>query len=761
MSGIASREVSRTIVSVENPIKVKRKSKITKISRSICNLSLKKNENKDKLSTNKEGEEKEEEGKKKEEKEENEGEKQAHRWTYPPDRKYHYEYLHEKVEDKKYECMMILEYVKGKPVRTALSSMPADSDKQIASLFEQLGLVTICDLLLRNDDRLALPQLGGWWKSNGNPGNILVTSTGAVISIDHFLDPPTKVPKVPVTDDEIKKFILALANITASDISEAQVPEFYKNGEVDVEHCQEKLCGIPTLLQCLLVQRDDSDNCIPGSGLLPRGHLNRRCVVARTRDVLRGVIKGITIVANWPTLWDGPTKKKKKEEEEEEETDEANPLTEPGFWKCVDRWELEWNYHHSDATAEQFAQLQSPDPMRGSLQKIKQIAEYIHNKVYPDVLRNSSWDMHSILGELLAAQMQKPTASLPFQLPLPIGDTRVWERPINEWQLGTLQMSTICRNPCEGLKELQLQLQLLDNFLLGKDVPEDSTVSSYKGAGWHRRVHSDLIEWIKNSELSDTLKCFLCAPPPAAGGATVLKEPFSSNVALLRSTVRRMMESDLFHVESENPTSGFLLSMGRGPSKETYYLTDLSSGTCFPMGHLSPRERVTLNPKEIEGLPDAATDFCFAYPPPGASIEVTGRTAMNDFLTLGGFVYFNQSGDVCEIKPVGLGCKGIHFQPMERLVCPQLRQYLEEEKRLQPVTTRYSHPFANRFRMHHCWIRPGEDFSPHLARSQTRWPHGAFAFFFDEDYNRDCYFPLINPFPSPFVPWATGSGDIA
>ncbi len=194
----------------------------------------------------------------------------------------------------------------------------------------------------------------------------------------------------------------------------------------------------------------------------------------------------------------------------------------------------------------------------------------------------------------------------------------------------------------------------------------------------------------------------------------------------------------------DSPIGGtFTINVRASPFKQLHCPSSVSTVT----GHLSLRHPVTLAVSDMAAaqIPRTATSFAFAYPLEGVWHEVD-KSELNlldpyhAFAAIGGFVYWDEHGAVCGVNALSDG-PGLHLIGPYRLGLNSgaLRAGLllgeGEGRRAQPVTIKKLVACGVRA---FCWISPSEAFDD---VDGSRWPHGAFVYFFDQP-ECDCLFAV-------------------
>ena len=187
------------------------------------------------------------------------------------------------------------------------------------------------------------------------------------------------------------------------------------------------------------------------------------------------------------------------------------------------------------------------------------------------------------------------------------------------------------------------------------------------------------------------------------------------------------------------------------------------------IGILSPKTEVTLtDDRQHANINADAKSFAFVYPAnnqdrahgrtsPALSRSATPRTIARHAYTqdvsnlkkLGGFVYFDQTGRVCQVSCLTMG-PGLHFarEMLSARGKNTVRTSLQASGRLQAATLDSLLACGvKRF----CWVGPCEQMEG-IDEEQAKklWPHGAFVYCYaDEDSEYDCLFRVLGPGERP------------
>jgi len=180
-------------------------------------------------------------------------------------------------------------------------------------------------------------------------------------------------------------------------------------------------------------------------------------------------------------------------------------------------------------------------------------------------------------------------------------------------------------------------------------------------------------------------------------------------------------------------------------------LEDLTLDHVPGQGRISPRASVTLSKtdKRIASIPVEAESFAFIYPRPDVADAVSPEELQNPkmaLIAIGGFAYWDANGNVCGVNSIGSGF-GLNFNGPYLLRsqpgCRLLRSQLYAAGRVARITMRELVASGVRG---FCWILPGEKFDgdDHNVGSKL-WRHGAFAYFYDENFARlDCIYTVTD-----------------
>ena len=166
---------------------------------------------------------------------------------------------------------------------------------------------------------------------------------------------------------------------------------------------------------------------------------------------------------------------------------------------------------------------------------------------------------------------------------------------------------------------------------------------------------------------------------------------------------------------------------------ESTHIEPLHHDEIVYYGSLSPPARVTMHGDERKrfSIPEAAVNFAFAYPLTGLAEElkeirerggepfvfeadeeedeetVQQKRLAFDFLTIGGFLYWDDEGNVCHAAALSIGGQ-LHFADpvlVSEEVAGVLKDHLVNQMRLEPVTAESLYDAG----MHHfCWVVPEE-----------------------------------------------------
>eukprot|EP00933_Yihiella_yeosuensis_P019077 TRINITY_DN15493_c0_g3_i1.p1 TRINITY_DN15493_c0_g3~~TRINITY_DN15493_c0_g3_i1.p1 ORF type:complete len:343 (+),score=43.57 TRINITY_DN15493_c0_g3_i1:75-1031(+) len=170
---------------------------------------------------------------------------------------------------------------------------------------------------------------------------------------------------------------------------------------------------------------------------------------------------------------------------------------------------------------------------------------------------------------------------------------------------------------------------------------------------------------------------------------------------------------------------------------------------------ISPLHKITLDSetKAAAQIPNEAAYFSWCYPMVLTSDgpRLTPGTPQCNFLTFGGYIYFNGERDVVgtnAISPAPLGTLGLMFGRSQCLP-HQAADSLTRQGRFQEITLE---ALATKGATHFAWIRPGEFDS-------VACPDGCFAYKFATGGPR--YFPVVSKpiFTKALVDEELGDGE--
>ena len=247
------------------------------------------------------------------------------------------------------EAIMIFEYVKGnrldEKLRGGMAGLDAEETEgemggegnKYFDVYHKIGEMLVGDLILNNHDRFRLPLV---WDSDGNAGNVLLTDDWNLISIDHEIDDREEA-NFEVINEKIARF---LANVQGVDLTEEQL------------HLPQLAELIQVLIRDPYLGEDAPKPTIPRAAL---------------RSVLRGLVRGVFLVANFPRLW--------------------YPNSPPGLFEYLAQWreELEDAYPQLERVSDT------------AWNKLHERVQHVHQRAYPMLLLNDSLRAHDVLYELL------------------------------------------------------------------------------------------------------------------------------------------------------------------------------------------------------------------------------------------------------------------------------------------------------------------------------------------------------------------------
>ena len=176
------------------------------------------------------------------------------------------------------------------------------------------------------------------------------------------------------------------------------------------------------------------------------------------------------------------------------------------------------------------------------------------------------------------------------------------------------------------------------------------------------------------------------------------------------------------------------------PSGGSYKFGLVGARMTVVSGRLSKAAPITLDAssKENASIPPSARKFAFVYS--DAKVDAATLSKFSDaaksFLQLGGFVYWDVSGNICGLRALKSGL-GMHFSHPRLLEPhPYVRATLYSEHRVFPPTiASLCEAGVEGF----AWISPGEVLGGHQD-GKMLWSHGAFAYFYaDAAKEFDCF----------------------
>eukprot|EP00966_Prymnesium_polylepis_P326408 7382323-Prymnesium_polylepis.1 len=149
-------------------------------------------------------------------------------------------------------------------------------------------------------------------------------------------------------------------------------------------------------------------------------------------------------------------------------------------------------------------------------------------------------------------------------------------------------------------------------------------------------------------------------------------------------------------------------------------------------GLMSPFFGITLDEKSrvAAGIPRDATHFAFCYPVSGLVVEElldAARTRQWLFhLLIGGFVYFDQYGDIIQTNALGLNpsAAALHLVGPFKAAAAAIA-YLDESSRMQTIVLK---DLADAGFRKFCWIHPAEAPGGVPLSTQHAYNDGAFVY---------------------------------
>merc|ERR1712023_244351 len=223
-----------------------------------------------------------------------------------------------------------------------------------------------------------------------------------------------------------------------------------------------------------------------------------------------------------------------------------------------------------------------------------------------------------------------------------------------------------------------------------------------------------------------------------------------------------------FSIASLKGTWSFSISSSRSAWKVSCSLLQrygLRASDASLSGKVSPASTITLDTRArgVLKIPPGAKQFVWAYPTgdwvfvqeddEAKNVDETARAAMQNFLSVGGFIYGDESGSVVGVTtpgPPDSDATGTMSFGKPKKWLRRWTRSLADSDRFQRITLKHLSQAGAR---HFCWIRPGEvlngtDGQP--LEMQPELPDGGFAYLFHDTllsskYEKvalDCYFPL-------------------
>lgn len=211
------------------------------------------------------------------------------------------------------------------------------------------------------------------------------------------------------------------------------------------------------------------------------------------------------------------------------------------------------------------------------------------------------------------------------------------------------------------------------------------------------------------------------------------------------AVVRTPFEADAFRIL---PKSSMWAAGGKPPlmgddnegmswlmDKEVLHRAGFDIGDRFRLqGSFSPRFQITLkaDAREAIRIPPSARTFMWSYPIPDWP-EIHGKpTAVDSFLSVGGFVYLDKDYNVVGVNTLmavtnEAPTKSLHFyEPLPWQ--PQWTDLLVKQKRFHLISIKAMVDVGAHY---FCWLRPGEVISE--SGVQPHIPHGGFVYLFGKE----------------------------
>jgi hypothetical protein len=215
--------------------------------------------------------------------------------------------------------------------------------------------------------------------------------------------------------------------------------------------------------------------------------------------------------------------------------------------------------------------------------------------------------------------------------------------------------------------------------------------------------------------------------------------------------------------------SAFNISWGSAPNEGGMFYMDQAAFSYNPslkalakyirdwpvIGQFSPSHPITLNPsaKKAALIPANAGSFVWSYPvaiqiDPSKSKGIDFTDPDIAFLTVGGYVYFDDKKAVCGVNTIIPATTGLQFSKPIKWNS-SWTPYLAKDGRFQSITIK---PLNDCGAWYFCWIRPDEPIYDTMGREHKICPNGGFVYLFHQkvfeatpdEYEKDCYFHVLS-----------------
>jgi len=173
------------------------------------------------------------------------------------------------------------------------------------------------------------------------------------------------------------------------------------------------------------------------------------------------------------------------------------------------------------------------------------------------------------------------------------------------------------------------------------------------------------------------------------------------------------------------------------------------------IGQFSPAHPITLSTVEKKAalIPTDATSFVWSYPvailiDPSKTKGIDWTDPDIAFLTVGGYVYFNNRNLVCGVNTIIPSSHGLQFSKPKKWN-HDYTSFLQKDGRFQSITIKALNDCGA---WYFAWIRPDEPLKDSFGVEEKICPNGGFVYLFhqkvfdatDEEKDRDCYFHVLN-----------------